>query len=196
MVSRWVLPYHSKNATLPHVRPLLHAVCCTDVPRRHGVPVGGTAIMLALVASIGGFIFGYDTGQISDIIVLDDFRQRFARCTDRSDPATCHWPVVRSGLIVALLSVGTLIGALLGAPYVLTSLFRHCLTFIRFAERIGRRYTMIVECCVFIAGVIIQLCTFRSWPQFAAGRLVAGLGIGGLSSVVPMVSSLFLLWHY
>ena len=116
VVSRPVPSIYTKNATLSYVRGRIDAVWLTDVFRRHGVPVGGTAIMLALVASIGGFIFGYDTGQISDIIVLDDFRQRFAGCSDRSDPATCHWPVVRSGLIVALLSVGTLIGALLGAP--------------------------------------------------------------------------------
>jgi len=54
---------------------------------------------------------------------------------------------------------------------------------------------MIVECCVFAAGVVMQLCTFRSWPQFAAGRLVAGLGIGGLSSVVPMVRALVYTFH-
>lgn len=92
--------------------------------KRHGVPIGYTAIMLAIVASMGGFIFGYDTGQISDILLMPDFLERFGQCgggnagsvgTAASD---CSFTNVRSGLIVALLSIGTLIGALLGAPYV------------------------------------------------------------------------------
>lgn len=72
--------------------------------------------MLALLASMGGFIFGYDTGQISDILLMKDFLLRFAQCATPGDVLTCHFSNVRSGLIVALLSIGTLIGALLGAP--------------------------------------------------------------------------------
>lgn len=79
------------------------------------MPVGFVAIMLALVASMGGFIFGYDTGQISNILLMEDFRQRF--CTTSSNPgSTCEELTTRSGLIVSVLSIGTLFGALLGAP--------------------------------------------------------------------------------
>ena len=56
---------------------------------RNGVPkVGAVAIMLALVSSMGGFIFGYDTGQISDILVMEDFKLRFATCSDSTDHNT------------------------------------------------------------------------------------------------------------
>ena len=72
--------------------------------------------MLTLLASMGGFIFGYDTGQISDILLMDDFLLRFAQCSDPGDVGSCKFSNVRSGLIVSLLSIGTLIGALLGAP--------------------------------------------------------------------------------
>lgn len=67
---------------------------------------------------MGGFIFGYDTGQISDILLMPDFLLRFAKCTTPGDAATCSFSVVREGLIVSLLSIGTLAGALFGAPYV------------------------------------------------------------------------------
>lgn len=70
--------------------------------------------MLAIIASMGGFIFGYDTGQISDILLMDDFLERFADCSS----GTCKFSNVRSGLIVGLLSIGTLAGALIGAPCV------------------------------------------------------------------------------
>lgn len=90
-----------------------------DCFHRQGVPIGAVAIMLALVASIGGFIFGYDTGQISDILLMDDFLLRFATCSTPGDASSCKFSKVREGSIVALLSIGTLLGALIGAPYVL-----------------------------------------------------------------------------
>ena len=79
------------------------------------MPIGAVAVMLALVASMGGFIFGYDTGQISDILVMEDFKLRFATCSNPTDHNSCEFSTVRAGLIVSLLSIGTLAGALLGA---------------------------------------------------------------------------------
>jgi len=136
-----------------------------------GLPIGWVAIMLALLASMGGFIFGYDTGQISDIVLMDDFLLRFAKCTTPGDASTCTFSVVREGLIVSLLSIGTLTGALCGAPT---------------ADFLGRRHAMVSECVVFIIGVIIQLCSFHVWQQFAVGRFISGLGVGALSAAVPM----------
>ncbi|KAF4622190.1 hypothetical protein D9613_009424 [Agrocybe pediades] len=137
----------------------------------HGMPIGGTAIMLALMASMGGFIFGYDTGQISDILIMEDFKLRFATCSNPVDHNTCEFSTVRSGLIVSLLSIGTLAGALIGAPT---------------ADRLGRRYAMTSECVLFCVGVIIQLTTTHVWQQIAVGRLVSGLAVGALSAAVPM----------
>ncbi|KAL0947992.1 hypothetical protein HGRIS_010619 [Hohenbuehelia grisea] len=136
-----------------------------------GVPIGGVAIMLALLASMGGFIFGYDTGQISDILLMDDFKLRFAQCSSPGDVNSCEFSDVRSGLIVSLLSIGTLIGALIGAPT---------------ADFLGRRHAMAAECLVFIVGVIIQVTSMSQWAQFAVGRLISGFGVGALSAAVPM----------
>ncbi|KAI0074897.1 general substrate transporter [Panus rudis PR-1116 ss-1] len=136
-----------------------------------GVPIGYMAIMLAVLASMGGFIFGYDTGQISDILLMEDFKLRFAQCQTPGDVNTCDFSIVREGLIVSLLSIGTLIGALLGA---------------RVADVLGRRRAMTSECTIFIVGVIIQITSEHAWAQFAVGRLISGLGVGALSSAVPM----------
>ncbi|KAF5390495.1 hypothetical protein D9757_005241 [Collybiopsis confluens] len=140
-----------------------------------GVPIGPVSVALALIASMGGFIFGYDTGQISDILLMPDFLLRFADCSSNANLSNattqCTFTDVRSGLIVALLSIGTLAGALMGAPV---------------ADFLGRRYAMIVECAIFIVGVIVQITSFSVWQQFAVGRFISGLGVGGLSAAVPM----------
>ncbi|KAF8585286.1 general substrate transporter [Ramaria rubella] len=136
-----------------------------------GVPIGPVSIGLALLASMGGFIFGYDTGQISDILLMNDFIARFGQCHTSSAGTTCQFSIVREGLIVALLSIGTLFGALLGAPI---------------ADTLGRRKAMSIECLVFVVGVIIQITSFTHWYQFAIGRLVSGLGVGALSAAVPL----------
>lgn len=48
---------------------------------------------------------------------------------------------------------------------------------------------MMLDSLVFSIGIIIQVASRNSWVQFSIGRLVAGLGVGALSGVVPMVST-------
>ncbi|QRW13528.1 Sugar (and other) transporter [Ceratobasidium sp. AG-Ba] len=136
-----------------------------------GAAVGRLAILLAIVASMGGFIFGYDTGQISDILLMEDFLKRFATCGDPTDASTCKFNTYIEGLIVALLSIGTAIGALVGAPT---------------ADYFGRRIAMSLECLVFSVGVLIQVTAFRAWYQIMIGRFISGLGVGALSAAVPL----------
>lgn len=75
----------------------------------------------------------------------------------------------------------------------------------RFADMLGRRYAMSLECLIFAVGVIIQLTAHTAWYQImslffihiyysfclmhenAVGRFISGLGVGGLSAAVPMV---------
>jgi len=139
-----------------------------------GQKVTGHAILLALLASMGGFIFGYDTGQISGIVIMDDFKLRFASCAAGVPLADCTFNVWREGLIVASLSVGTAIGAICGAPI---------------ADRLGRRKAMTVECGIFSIGVVIQTAAFFAWYQVMIGRFVSGLGVGALSAVVPLYTA-------
>lgn len=130
----------------------------------------GRTIAMGLIVSIGGLIFGYDTGQISGFLQMQDFLTRFADQTDANGDPTFSNP--REGTIVGLLSIGTLIGALCSAPI---------------ADIFGRRVCIVTWNIMFIIGVIVQIATVDdTWYQVALGRWVAGLGVGGLSVLTPM----------
>ncbi|KAI9831471.1 MAG: hypothetical protein M1819_005070 [Sarea resinae] len=135
------------------------------------------SFFMGILVSMGGFIFGYDTGQISGFLVMPDFLERFGQRTPGSSGTAHtghHFSNVRSGLIVALLSIGTLFGCLLGAPI---------------ADRYGRRLSISFWCVIFSVGLIVQVAATDKWYQVAVGRLVAGLGVGALSILVPMYQS-------
>ncbi|GAA5998918.1 hypothetical protein JCM5350_005490 [Sporobolomyces pararoseus] len=144
------------------------------MPTIRGAPIGGLAIAVAVFASIGGFLFGYDTGQIADFLVMDDFKLRFATCTTPGDAASCTFSNVRSGLIVGMLSIGTLFGSLIGAFL---------------ADKFGRKKAVHIDCAVVIIGTVIQTASVSAWYQFMIGRIVTGLGVGALSAVVPLYQS-------
>ncbi|KAI6780694.1 Hexose transporter-like protein [Emericellopsis cladophorae] len=123
---------------------------------------------MGVLVSMGGLIFGYDTGQISGFLEMPDFLERFGQL---KDDGTLYFSTVRSGLIVALLSAGTLIGALLGSPI---------------ADRIGRKKAISFWCLVVSIGFVVQIAAVTAWYQVMIGRFISGLGVGGLSLMVPM----------
>lgn len=67
-------------------------------------------IVMATLTAMGGFIFGYDTGQISGFLEVRVFLERFGQRTAVSTehPYGYYFSNVRSGLIVALVSSGFL----------------------------------------------------------------------------------------
>lgn len=155
-----------------------------ETPSKRGWPTM-LALRLSAISSIGGFIFGYESGQISGklssgftikssiltnkltgFMLMSDFRSRFGENNAFS--------AVRQGTIVGLLSIGTLIG---------------CLSSAWICDKIGRRYTISASSFFYIVGVVIEVTSNEEWVQFVMGRLIAGLGIGALSTSVPMYQS-------
>ena len=56
-------------------------------------------------------------------------------------------------------------------------------------HKIGRKYAIAACSLVFCIGAAIQTAQTHSKPAFYVGRVIAGLGLGGSSVVVPMFSS-------
>ncbi|KAJ2991916.1 hypothetical protein NUW58_g2346 [Xylaria curta] len=126
-----------------------------------------TACFMGLVASIGGFMFGYVSGQISGYFNMEDYARRFG-------DADGSFSAAKQGTITGLLAVGCLIGALIAG---------------KLADTLGRRLAISAFALWASVGVVIEISSEHAWYQFAIGRLVTGVSIGSLSVVVPMYQS-------
>ncbi|KJX96670.1 MFS monosaccharide transporter like protein [Zymoseptoria brevis] len=130
---------------------------------------------MTVLVSMGGICFGYDTGQISGFLEMENFKRNFAddRVTQPNGDVTLNLTPVRTGLLVATLSLGTLVGALIAGPVANN-------------RKLGRKYSICMWCAVFCIGNIFQLSAqYPYWYVLMIGRIIAGFAVGGLSVLVP-----------
>lgn len=131
------------------------------------------AIMVGLFVASGGLLFGYDTGAINGILGMKVFKEQFGTldCNDaQQEMDICPED---SSIIVAILSAGTVLGALLAAPM---------------GDTLGRRHSLLVSVAVFCIGAIFQVCA-QAIPMLLVGRSLAGVGVGAISVLVPLYQS-------
>ncbi|KAF3765678.1 general substrate transporter [Cryphonectria parasitica EP155] len=128
-------------------------------------------LIMGLLISLGGFIFGWEGGAISGYTQMDNFKNRFG---DVDDDGSLSLGNVRQGLMVGMLCVGCLVGALASAPI---------------ADRFGRKYSITFWNLIYIVGNIVCITTQYQWYQVVIGRLIDGFGIGALSVLTPMYQS-------
>ncbi|MGZ5254379.1 MAG: MFS transporter, partial [Flavitalea sp.] len=119
----------------------------------------GYAVRIALIASLGGFLFGFETAVISgaektiqEIWKLDSFWQ---------------------GFTVASSLIGTVIGSIIaGRP----------------AQVLGRKKVLTIISLMYIVSAIGCALT-STWALFITFRIVGGLAVGASSVVGPMYIS-------
>lgn len=144
----------------------------TDVNRIEA-PVTWKAYLACAFASFGGIFFGYDSGYINGVSGIPKFIHLI-------DPHHSSLTGPHNSVIVSILSAGTFFGALIGADM---------------AEWIGRKWTVILGCGIYGAGVVIQMITgdasrgSGNLGLIVAGRLVAGVGVGFESAIVILYMS-------
>ena len=114
---------------------------------------------IAIVAGLGGLLFGYDTGVISGALLY--IRESF------------NLSGAMQGVVVAV----TLAGAALGAAFAGA-----------LADALGRRIVLLFTGLVFVAGALLCAAAW-SLPALIAGRLVVGLAIGVASMLTPLYLS-------
>ncbi|KAI9299116.1 general substrate transporter [Neoconidiobolus thromboides FSU 785] len=128
---------------------------------------------VAAFAAIGGLLFGYDIGVISGVFEVDDFIAQFTDRAAFEAGAIIDVPGWKKGLITSMLTLGCFIGSLFSGW---------------FADRFGRKYSILLASVIFCLGAALQTAAY-DLGLMIPGRLIAGLSIGILSMVVPLYQS-------
>lgn len=147
---------------------LSHAAANDDtMAPSNGTRVGMLrAYYLGIVVCIGGFLFGYDSGIIGGVLTLKSYRHDYRYATSQATRV--------SSLAVGLQQLGAFVA---------------CFAIWPVTHRYGRRWAIVACSAIFILGAMIQTINTHSTTAFFIGRVIAGIGLGGSSVVVPMFSS-------
>lgn len=70
-----------------------------------------------------------------------------------------------------MLMIGALVGSLIAG---------------KIADKIGRKKSISIWSGVYLVGQIVEISSVSAWYQIVIGRTISGLGIGGLSILVPV----------
>ncbi len=126
--------------------------------RGDGVNFGFIAAIVA-VATIGGFMFGYDSGVING--------------TQKGLEAAFGLGKLGIGVNVGAILVGSSIGAFTAG---------------RLADRIGRRSVMMLAAILFLVSALLAGAAASS-ALFIIARIIGGLGVGAASVISPVYIS-------
>ncbi|KAJ5343913.1 General substrate transporter [Penicillium brevicompactum] len=137
-------------------------------PGLKGLVANPFVLLCAACSTLGGLLFGYDQGVVSVILVMDQFLLEFPRI-DEGNPGSGF----AKGLLTAMIELGALVGAL-NQGWI--------------ADKISRRYSIIVAVIIFTIGSILQTAAY-GYPMLVVARLIGGVGIGMLSMVAPLYIS-------
>lgn len=114
---------------------------------------------VTLCCSLGFLLFGYDLGFMGSLTTSTEFLNQFG------DPNASLL-----GFLISAYEVGAMFGAL--AVFLL-------------GDRFSRRTNILVGSVVIAAGAILQATSF-SVAQFLTGRIVSGVGLGMMTTVIPV----------
>lgn len=128
-------------------------------------------VLAALVASLGGFLFGLDIGYISPILECRSFKRDVGHL-DNWQSASSTIPPITAGFIVGIFSLGCICTAF---PPVSSY----------FIDELGRRNSIMVGTVIFLTGCLMQAASMSVY-SFMLARWLSGTAIGLLSSVVPL----------
>ncbi|KAL1870152.1 hypothetical protein Daus18300_005216 [Diaporthe australafricana] len=124
------------------------------------------AYWLGSVVCIGGFLFGYDSGIVGGVLTLKSFQRDYGYTTAGATRT--------NSLSVGLQQLGAFVACFLAWPIT---------------DYLGRKKALMISSLVFCIGALIQTVDTHSLAAFYVARVIAGLGLGTATVVVPMFSS-------
>lgn len=114
---------------------------------------------VALVATVGGMLFGFDISSMSAIVIQPQYIDFF------DNPSG-----VRQGAIGSALAAGSVFGSLIAGPI---------------SNKWGRRDSIAFACLWWLAGTAVQTAV-NGFGMLVAGRVLNGVCVGITSAQVPV----------
>ncbi|KAH8646652.1 general substrate transporter [Xylariales sp. PMI_506] len=128
-------------------------------------------LQIALVVAPSFILFGYNQAGVGGLLTEADWVKTFPQIdtvhtsgTEKSKKSTIQ------GVVVAVFVIGALIGAF-SCSYT--------------GNKFGRRNVIFAGAICTLIGSVLEASSF-GLPQFIVGRVILGLGVGQLSSIVPV----------
>lgn len=122
-------------------------------------------VLVAMIAALGGLIFGYDIAGAGATFLMPGFQEHFGWTN-----ATTQEMDRDKGFINGLFGAGATLGAI-ASPWL--------------ADKYGRKACLFAASMTFIFGAGLQAGA-PTMPVMFVGRVFSGLGIGGLSMCSPV----------
>lgn len=126
----------------------------------------GYVFFLAIVAALGGLLFGYDTAVISGTI--DQVVEQF------------HLSVQMEGWYVGCALIGSIFGVAIAGMM---------------SDRLGRKPTMLISAVLFTTSAVLCAIA-TSFTMLVCARIIGGIGIGIVSIVAPIYISEISITRY
>ncbi len=113
-------------------------------------------ILLTVIAALGGFLFGYDTGVVSGAML--NIKKTFH--------LSATWQEVIVSVTIGAAAIAAAVAGVL-------------------CDLIGRKPTLIIASLVFTVGGVIMGAAVNVW-MLMTGRIIVGLGIGAAAMASPL----------
>ncbi|KAK9380953.1 general substrate transporter [Kockiozyma suomiensis] len=115
--------------------------------------------VVAMAATIGGMLFGFDVSSVSAFVNNETYRAYFNYPND-----------IVQGAITSAMAGGSFFGSLISG---------------RLSDALGRKYAVQIGAVIWIVGSLFQSAVLTSF-QLIMGRFISGIAIGICSSQVPV----------
>ncbi|EMG48521.1 hypothetical protein G210_0901 [Candida maltosa Xu316] len=126
------------------------------------------SFMVGLFTALGGVLYGYNQGMFGQISGMHSFSTQVGIGQIQDNPTL-------QGLLTSILELGAWVGVLANGY---------------FADKFGRRGSVVIGSILFIIGVIVQAVAHGgNYDYILGGRFVIGLGVGVLSTIVPLFNA-------
>ncbi|PPF74902.1 sugar porter family MFS transporter [Pseudoclavibacter sp. Z016] len=137
-------------------KPAIGGATAIPLPKLTNGPHSKRLGVVALIATFGGLLFGYDTGVINGALAPMSEELGLTPLTE--------------GVVTSSLLFGAAAGAMIGG---------------RLSDGWGRRKSIILLAVLFFVGTLACVFA-PSYPVMVVGRVLLGLAVGGASTVVPV----------